>query len=105
MSPKIRRLYPFPAVLGSLAACSALIVTALLLNRPVSRAQEQEPAVRFVPAEANLQQALDEARPGDTLVLQAGAYYGGNFLLRAKEGDQFITIQTSALDSLPPQNH
>ncbi|MCC6861486.1 MAG: hypothetical protein IT158_23155 [Bryobacterales bacterium] len=58
-----------------------------------------------MPAEANLQQALDEARPGDTLVLQAGAYYGGNFLLRAKEGDQFITIQTSALDSLPPENH
>jgi Right handed beta helix region len=100
-----RRLHPLPAVLCSLAAVSVLIVAAFLFTNSACRAQEQEPTVRFVPAEANLQQAIDDARPGDTLVLQAGAYYGGNFVLRAKEGAQFITIQTSALESLPPENH
>src|SRR5688500_2496521 len=40
-------------------------------------------AVR-VPATANLQAALDAARPGDVLLLPPGATYVGNFVLRNK---------------------
>ncbi len=39
-----------------------------------------------VPAGANLQDAIDRARPGDTLVLEAGATYVGNFTLPDKTG-------------------
>lgn len=55
----------------------------------------------IVPAGASLQAALDAAQSGDTLILQAGATYVGNFLLRNIPGAQFITITTSQLASLP----
>jgi len=55
-----------------------------------------------VPAGANLQQAIDQARPGDTLLLTPGATYAGNFVLPAKAGDRFITIRTAGEgDGLP----
>ena len=54
-----------------------------------------------VPAGANLQEAIDRARPGDVLVLEAGATYVGNFVLPAKEGDQYITIRSAEGDGLP----
>src|SRR6266403_1019410 len=49
----------------------------------------------------DLQAALDSARPGDTVAIQAGAVFVGPFTLRQKTGDQFITIRTQALQSLP----
>src|ERR1044071_9407908 len=58
-------------------------------------------ATRAVGAGANLEQALDEAQPGDTLVLEAGAVFVGPFTLPAKAGDGWITVQSSALGSLP----
>ncbi|MDQ3753423.1 MAG: hypothetical protein M3371_01660, partial [Acidobacteriota bacterium] len=49
-----------------------------------------------VAAKGNLQKALNEAQPGDTLVLEAGASFVGPFTLPAKEpSDAFITIQSS----------
>jgi hypothetical protein len=56
-----------------------------------------------VPAGSDLQQAIDRARPGDTLVLAAGAIYVGNFLLPAKTGDQYITIRTAGQDDGLPR--
>jgi hypothetical protein len=50
---------------------------------------------------AEFQAALNSASRGDTLILQAGATYIGNFRLPNKPGDSFITVTTSALDSLP----
>jgi hypothetical protein len=51
---------------------------------------------------ADLQQAIDRARPGDTVALTAGAAYTGNFLLPAKAGNLFITIRTGGEnDALP----
>src|SRR5690606_21124271 len=44
----------------------------------------------------NLQAALDAAKPGDIIELQAGATFKGNFVLRAKGGSQWIVIRTSA---------
>lgn len=55
-----------------------------------------------VPAGANLQQAIDRARPGDTLVLAQGTTYVGNFVLPMKQGGGYITIRTAGEgDDLP----
>src|SRR5262249_12420874 len=54
-------------------------------------------------AGGDLQAALNAAQPGDTILLQAGATFTGNFTLPAKDGAQYITVRSSALDrSLPP---
>jgi len=49
----------------------------------------------------DLQKALDAAVPGDEVVLEAGATFIGNFILKNKPGDGWITIRTSAVGSLP----
>ena len=40
--------------------------------------------------------------PGDTIVLQAGATFTGNFVLPKKSGTTFITVRSSAADSSLP---
>lgn len=50
----------------------------------------------------SLQAALDAAQPGDTIVLQAGATFSGNFVLPVKSGTSYITIRSSASDSVLP---
>ncbi len=53
----------------------------------------------------DFQAALDRAKSGDTIILQAGATFRGSFNLPNKEGSQFITVRTSALDlQLPPND-
>ena len=47
----------------------------------------------------DLQRALDDARSGDVIMLDAGATYVGNFVLPAKSGSSWITIRTSASDA------
>jgi len=56
-----------------------------------------------VPANGDVQSALDSAKPGDTIVLEAGSTYSGHFTLRDKPGSAYITLTTSALSSLPPE--
>ena len=46
-----------------------------------------------VPEGGNLQQAIDSASPGDTIALEPGATFTGNFTLPAKLGDAPITIR------------
>ncbi|MGH9769655.1 MAG: hypothetical protein ACREAB_19695 [Blastocatellia bacterium] len=56
-----------------------------------------------VPAGGDFQAAINQAKPGDVITLQAGATYTGNFTLPAKAGNNWIIIRTSAPDSsLPP---
>src|SRR3989449_10221564 len=56
-----------------------------------------------VPPGGDLQGALDQAQPGDTIRLAAGATYTGWFTLPAKTGAGDILVRTSAPDSaLPP---
>ena len=52
---------------------------------------------------AELKKALDSAVPGDTIVLDAGATYQGNFTLpvKANPNNKWIYIVGSALSSLP----
>lgn len=49
----------------------------------------------------NLQSALNQARPGDTIVLEAGAVFTGSFELPNKEGVGVVTIQSSRAGELP----
>jgi hypothetical protein len=50
----------------------------------------------------SLQRAIDTARVGDVIVLQAGATFRGNFRLRKKTGTGWITIRTSTSDANLP---
>src|SRR5438552_12037026 len=50
----------------------------------------------------DLQAALNAAQPGDTILLQAGATFTGNFMLPVKNGSADITLRSSADDSLLP---
>lgn len=58
-------------------------------------------AIVNVPAGGDLQAALNAAQSGDTINLAAGATYTGNFRLAPNAGPAWITIQSSALGSLP----
>jgi hypothetical protein len=57
---------------------------------------------RTVRAGENLQAALDAARPGDVILLEAGASFVGNFTLPAKTGSQWIVIRSSTPDANLP---
>src|SRR5437899_3015657 len=50
--------------------------------------------IRLGPA-GDLQAALNAARPGDTIVLRAGAVYAGPFTLPRKSGSGWITVRGS----------
>lgn len=68
--------------------------------RQVSPPQRDGSILR-VDRNGNLQAAIDQARPGDTIVLEAGAVYSGPVTLPVKSGTDFITIQSSRLSELP----
>ena len=84
--------------------CSALgvsrrllcAVTVLLVIGPPASAES-----RRVPAGGNLQAALDAAQPGDIVLLAPGATFTGNFVLRKKTGDAFVTVQTEVEETGP----
>src|SRR4051812_1610339 len=62
-----------------------------------------EAATLTVNAGGDLQAAINAARPGDTILLAAGATFTGSFTLPAKNGTSYITIRSSAPDTaLPP---
>ncbi len=48
-----------------------------------------------VNAGGDLQAAINSAQPGDTIVLQAGATFVGNFVLPDKPGSTYVTITSS----------
>jgi hypothetical protein len=55
-----------------------------------------------VPANGDLQAALDQARQGDIILLQPGATYEGNFVLRPKDGTRPILMRTASDDRRLP---
>ena len=53
----------------------------------------------------DLQAAINDARPGDEVVLDAGASWRGTIVLPRKAGGAggpYVTIRSSAIDALPP---
>jgi hypothetical protein len=59
--------------------------------------------VRVLSAGDDLQDALDDAKPGDVIALHPGAIFKGSFRLPKKPGSDWITIRTSVADgTFPP---
>lgn len=60
-------------------------------------------AAEFIAAQrgADLQEAINRARPGDTIVLTPGVLYTGNFVLPAVAGSEYITIRTAETAGQP----
>lgn len=80
---------------ASVAALAATAI-AVALMAPVRA------ATIVVGADGDLQRALDDARPGDIILLQAGATFTGNFVLPVKDGDRPILVRSSVTDSRLP---
>ena len=78
----------------ALGVGGAVVVVLCLVSSVVPPVSGQTAPVIRVAAGGNLQAALDAATPGTTILLAPGATYRGNFLLRAKGGSSFITVQT-----------
>jgi outer membrane biosynthesis protein TonB len=93
-------------------ACDAAVASSPATPAPASPAPSPAPAPAppsaqtvTVPAGGSLQLAIDQAQPGDTILLQPGATFTGNFVLGAKTGDAVITIRSAAPDGrLPAAN-
>jgi hypothetical protein len=84
-----------------LRARPLLFVSALAVN--LGFIGSAAAATITVKAGGDLQAALNAAAPGDTVLLQAGATFSGNFTLPNKSGTTYITVRSSAADtSLPP---
>src|SRR2546426_7655408 len=55
-----------------------------------------------IAAGGDLQKALDEARPGDSIALEAGATLGGPFTLPPQTGSDWVVIPTPPAHNAPP---
>ena len=85
-----------------LRKCAQVVLVAAVF----AAARPVEAATIIVASGGDLQAAINAASPGDTILLQAGAEFVGNFILPVKAGDAFITIRTSTADGLlPPAAH
>src|SRR5688500_9441164 len=69
-----------------------VVISLLILTSSASIASA---ATLIVPGGGDLQAAINSAVSGDTIVLTAGATYGGPFWLHKKTGEAYITIQSS----------
>jgi len=66
--------------------------------------QSTEGELIVVPAGGDFQAALDRARPGDTIELEARSYFQGPFTLPRKRGDDWIVIRSSGAGLPDPGN-
>ena len=84
----------------AIGAMVVAVVAAIIVRAAV----QAQGVVIAVGAGGDLQDAINRARPGDTIALEAGATFVGRFVLPAKEGTQFITIRTAGDEGLPAAN-
>lgn len=93
--------FPFSGL--SLIKLSVAVTILLLL---VGASRDVNATTISVPSGGDLQAALNAASCGDQIIVQAGASYSGNFLLRYKgpcsgADADYITIRTSDLAGIP----
>jgi hypothetical protein len=75
----------------------------LVLPLALFAARSASAATITVNAGEDLQAKIDAAKPGDTIMLQAGATFTGSYKLRAKPGaTRYITIRSSAANASLP---
>lgn len=81
------------------AVAGSLVVLAIALPQ-----RRTEAGMLNVPAGGDLQAALNDARPGDTIYLDPGATYTGNFVLRPRSGSGTAPtiIRTAGPDVVAP---
>lgn len=86
--------------LGLIALVTAAIVAGVFSYQNYARGAATEVSGNTITVRqgGDFQAALERAKPGDTIVLQAGASFVGNFNLPSKASGEFITIRTSASD-------
>lgn len=73
-----------------------LLLAAMMALLPLSPEAVRQAAAIRVAANGDLQGVIDRAKPGDTILLAAGARFSGSFVLPAHGGSAFITIRTDA---------
>jgi hypothetical protein len=98
-----RRVNRWAAALLLLAALPLLYLTYAFTQRQGARSQRTAASgatIITVKAGGNLQRALNSARPGDEVVLEAGSTFVGNFVLPVKAGEAFITVRSSRAGEL-----
>ncbi len=95
--------YLWIILLGVLAVAPLLVGAALVYKNAAAETSELEFSGNqiIVKAGGNFQAALDRAKSGDTIVLQAGAKFAGAFVLPNKPGSEYITVQSSDAAKLP----
>lgn len=74
---------------------------AAALSFLVLAAQPAKAATIHLHAGGDLQAALNAAQPGDTILLEGGATFTGNFVLPVKSGSEMITVSTAPDAQLP----
>jgi peptidase C25-like protein len=73
---------------------------------PIDPPDNSTPGARTISVAAggDLQAAIDAAAAGDTIQLQAGKTFVGNFVLPVKSGAAYVTIRTATPDALLPRS-
>ncbi|MBD0372873.1 MAG: hypothetical protein ICV60_18660, partial [Pyrinomonadaceae bacterium] len=98
---KVEAKSAFLVLLCALAICAGCAY-AQQRARTVAREGADGKGTITLRAGDDLQRAINDARPGDTILLEAGAVFTGTFTLPRKNGDAFITIRTLAPDASLP---
>lgn len=98
----------FAAIFGVIILLCAVVTISFFnfsgnfsfLEPPLEISSEGNFQIIRVPANGNLQQAIDKAKSGDIIELQAGAVYN-EIVLPNKPLTDFVTIRSSAFAKLP----
>jgi len=101
-----KAVIPVAIILGLLGIFLLLAVAQIRRDSSATRERRVSDSTIQVKAGGDLQAAIDNARYGDVIVLEAGATYKGPITLPFKEGasDQYITITTSNPGGIAKEN-
>jgi hypothetical protein len=95
---------PQPSKDAKLAANEPAPVS-VYLDTKLARAAGRQITVAGGSGSKELQAAINRAKPGDEIILEAGQNYTGSFTLPEKAGDGWIIIRSSRVDQLPGEGN